>query len=275
MDRLANFYVIQSLPLDNSLEQLQLFIKNVFSDHHKMKSNVLRKMSESTESVKSIAQHPDLLIIKKEKKTSDYTAQDLNELWPFIEYRPLNSQKQFIVIPHAEQLTDHSANKMLKILEDTPAYVCFFLITSEIEKMLPTIISRAVRILQKDEVLENVQKISLSNFQSSHQSLSPAEWIEANWPTLWPETLKELTKVAILDQKKFSQLFYELHKSDYFAGFISWILEFQITFSMKQNHHHFENFQRILQSCSQLNQHTYYRVSPWPAWTKLIQLSHD
>ncbi|SDM93985.1 DNA polymerase-3 subunit delta' [Megasphaera paucivorans] len=50
--------------------------------------------------------------------------------------------KRICLIDHVETINKEFANRMLKILEEPPQDVCFFLVTNQIDILLPTIISR-------------------------------------------------------------------------------------------------------------------------------------
>lgn len=60
--------------------------------------------------------------------------------WAYL--RPLFGAHKVVLIDDAEQLSDAAANTVLKVLEEPPAYLHFFLITSQPGKLLPTIASR-------------------------------------------------------------------------------------------------------------------------------------
>lgn len=54
--------------------------------------------------------------------------------------------RRFCIIDHVETMNAEFANRMLKILEEPPAGVCFILITDQPSLLLPTIVSRCVKI---------------------------------------------------------------------------------------------------------------------------------
>ena len=54
----------------------------------------------------------------------------------------LRPSRRVWVIPEAEQLTAAAANKLLKSIEEPPAFVYFLLVTDRLERVLPTIVSR-------------------------------------------------------------------------------------------------------------------------------------
>ncbi len=60
----------------------------------------------------------------------------------FLQYNAYQGTHKFIIIDEAEKMNKEAANSLLKILEEPPNKVHFFLITSKIDYLLPTIISR-------------------------------------------------------------------------------------------------------------------------------------
>jgi DNA polymerase-3 subunit delta' len=56
--------------------------------------------------------------------------------------KPFAGARRVWIILEADKLTVEAANKLLKSLEEPPAYVYFLLVTSALEQALPTIVSR-------------------------------------------------------------------------------------------------------------------------------------
>lgn len=62
---------------------------------------------------------------------------------------PLNGDKKAWVLDEVQSLTKDAQSAMLKLLEDTPDHVYFFLCTTDPQKLLPTIITRCTEIKVK------------------------------------------------------------------------------------------------------------------------------
>jgi len=77
-------------------------------------------------------------------------------------YAPLGTAKVFI-LDEAHRLTVDAQNSLLKILEEPPKNVYFFLATTEKEKLLPTILSRCqihdLRRVSEENILSNLKSI--------------------------------------------------------------------------------------------------------------------
>lgn len=67
---------------------------------------------------------------------------EIRELKSGINFTPVKSKYKVFIIDEAHQLTKEAANALLKVIEEPPPYVIFILATTEIHKMIPTIVSR-------------------------------------------------------------------------------------------------------------------------------------
>jgi len=96
---------------------------------------------------------------------------EIRELREGIRFVPTKSKYKVFIIDEAHQLTKEAANALLKTLEEPPAHAIFILATTEIQKMISTIISRCQRfdfwrltlpqILQRLEILSKKENIRI------------------------------------------------------------------------------------------------------------------
>jgi DNA polymerase-3 subunit gamma/tau len=88
---------------------------------------------------------------------------EIRELRDGIKFAPTKSKYRVFIIDEAHQLTKEAANALLKTLEEPPVHVIFILATTEIHKMIPTIISRCQRFdfrrLTKSEIIKRLEII--------------------------------------------------------------------------------------------------------------------
>ena len=70
---------------------------------------------------------------------------EIRELKDGIRFVPTKSKYKVFIIDESHQLTKEAANALLKTLEEPPSHAIFILATTEIHKMIPTIISRCQR----------------------------------------------------------------------------------------------------------------------------------
>ncbi len=110
--------------------------------------------------------HPDFFHVCKELR--EYTADGKGKPPPVelpidvirefliakVATKPTISQRKVFVVSEGEKLNTAAQNALLKVLEEPPAYCCIVLLCARLEKLLPTIKSRAqiVRFGPIDEV---------------------------------------------------------------------------------------------------------------------------
>ncbi len=83
---------------------------------------------------------------------------DIRELKSGIRFSPAKSKYKVFILDEAHQLSKDAANALLKTLEEPPAHAIFVLATTEIHKMIPTIVSRCQRFDFKKVNLEEIIK---------------------------------------------------------------------------------------------------------------------
>ncbi|MBI2624993.1 MAG: DNA polymerase III subunit gamma/tau [Candidatus Nealsonbacteria bacterium] len=89
---------------------------------------------------------------------------EIRELREGIRFAPAKSKYKVFIIDECHQLSKEAANALLKTLEEPPSHAVFILATTEIQKMIPTIISRCqkfdFRKLTIDEMVRRLEFIS-------------------------------------------------------------------------------------------------------------------
>ncbi len=104
---------------------------------------------------------------KKTTKKSQISVVQVRELGSFLSLSSHQSGGLRIVVIHpAEALNIASANGLLKMLEEPPAGVIFILVTHQINRLLPTIISRC----QKIDMPMPAKKVALDWLQAQGQA---------------------------------------------------------------------------------------------------------
>ena len=100
----------------------------------------------------------ELSIIRSEGK--EILIDQIKYLLNKIKTKPILSKYMFYVITDAEKLSLNSSNKLLKTVEEPEDGIVGFLITNNIEKILPTIKSRC-------EIVKNYYKLDLKEMDSN------------------------------------------------------------------------------------------------------------
>lgn len=90
--------------------------------------------------------HPDLIRVSHEKEDVIKIDEIREQLIGDILIRPYSSDYKIYVIPDAEKMNIAAQNALLKTLEEPPGYGVILLLCTNADGMLPTILSRAVRI---------------------------------------------------------------------------------------------------------------------------------
>jgi len=82
----------------------------------------------------------------------------IRELRDGIKFSPNKEKYKVFIIDECHQLSKDAANALLKTLEEPPPYAIFVLATTEIHKMIPTIISRTQRFDFRKLTLNEIMK---------------------------------------------------------------------------------------------------------------------
>jgi DNA polymerase-3 subunit delta' len=99
-------------------------------------------------------QHPDVHWIQPQSKTRRYATEQIRELEGKLYLKPYQAKRKVAVLAHAERLClgrAEPANAFLKTLEEPPAQTILILWTSHPQSMLPTLVSRCVRVDIRDD----------------------------------------------------------------------------------------------------------------------------
>jgi len=101
---------------------------------------------------------------------------EIRELRDGIKFRPVKSKYKVFIIDESHQLTKEAANALLKTLEEPPSHAVFILATTEIHKMIPTIISRCQRF--------DFRKLTLPEIISRLEMVAKKEGVHVEKPAL-------------------------------------------------------------------------------------------
>ncbi len=88
----------------------------------------------------------------------------IREIRKFISFTSDDTAYRFVIILDSEFMNDQAQNALLKSLEEPPPRIIFILITSQKEKLLPTIISRCREIIFEPLSNEAVKQVLTEKF---------------------------------------------------------------------------------------------------------------
>lgn len=103
--------------------------------------------------------HTDFYLLTAEEAGKDIKIEQVKEMAKQAAFAPVLSEHKVCIIDDAGQMTAEAANSLLKLLEEPPPGWLFILITQQAERLLPTVLSRVVRLRFDAPDSSAVQKI--------------------------------------------------------------------------------------------------------------------
>lgn len=109
--------------------------------------------------------HPDIIKVVHEKPNSigvdDIRTQVAND----VVIKPYSSPKKIYIINEGEKMTVAAQNALLKTLEEPPSYTVILILTTNVDALLPTIVSRCVTLCMKPVEDEKVKKFLMESME--------------------------------------------------------------------------------------------------------------
>lgn len=90
--------------------------------------------------------HPMCRVIRPSSKVRSITIDAVRSVEPFLALRAPEGETKLVIVLEADRLSDDSANAFLKTLEEPPPQTLIILITELPDRLLPTILSRCIRL---------------------------------------------------------------------------------------------------------------------------------
>ena len=135
-DMVAQSFIIGNTLFDNIKEDLEKIISEFF---------FMRKIN--------LQDNPDIIIIKPEKNNISKTA--IKEMISELHYTSQFNNKKIYIIDQCEKLNDYSYNSILKLLEEPNPNIYAFLISTNMESISSTILSRCQQIFINSSIDNN------------------------------------------------------------------------------------------------------------------------
>lgn len=101
--------------------------------------------------------HPDIIFITHEKPGTISVEDIRRQINSDMAIKPYSGPKKIYVINDGEKMTAQAQNALLKTLEEPPEYGLILILTSNVNALLPTIVSRCV-VLNMKPVKDDVMK---------------------------------------------------------------------------------------------------------------------
>ncbi|OGM11022.1 DNA polymerase III, subunit gamma and tau [Candidatus Woesebacteria bacterium RBG_16_34_12] len=138
---------------------------------------------------------------------------DVRALKDAVKLSPASAKMKVYIIDEAHMLTLEASNALLKTLEEPPSHVMFILATTNPEKLIPTIRSRAVTIPFKkatdEEILRSLQRITKGEKIKieDEQLLQIAEAADGSFRDAAKILEQVVTELKIYDEKRINEFF--------------------------------------------------------------------
>jgi DNA polymerase-3 subunit delta' len=129
------------------------------------------------------------------RPTKDYTVDDLAVLFQITSLALDEGQSFFFVLEHAEKLTQATANRLLKNLEEPPPGYHFVLLTDNLSALLPTIISRS-EVITLERMVAPAPHPLVGWFVKG----APLESVQDFEQLLWKNKLSDSESIQIFDE---------------------------------------------------------------------------
>ncbi len=106
--------------------------------------------------------HPDIIEIDA---ASNNGVDEVRELIEKVKYAPIKGKYKVYIIDEVHMMTSGAFNALLKTLEEPPAHVIFIFATTDIHKVIPTVLSRCQRFdfnkISFDDIKEKIEEVML------------------------------------------------------------------------------------------------------------------
>jgi len=176
---------------------------------------------DKCEQCTSIANGNNLDVIEMDA-ASHRGIDDVRVLKDAVKLAPVSAKKKIYIIDEAHMLTTEASNALLKTLEEPPPHVLFILATTNPEKLIPTIRSRATTILFRratdGEIIKSLKRVIVAEkIKIADENLAE---IAKNSDGAFRDAIKILEQVSlegvsflskgnILDFEEFVNMLYE------------------------------------------------------------------
>ena len=116
--------------------------------------------------------HPDVVLLSSSGGRFSFHIEDIRFLRSDAYVVPNDADKKIYILENAQDMTAQAQNALLKILEEPPRNVYFFILTTRRELLLPTVISRG-QVIPLEAPIEQDVEISENASQTMKILLSP------------------------------------------------------------------------------------------------------
>ncbi len=107
--------------------------------------------------------HPDIIFITHEKPGTISVDDIRRQINNDVAIKPYSGPKKIYIMNEGEKMTVQAQNALLKTLEEPPEYAVILLLTTNVNSLLPTILSRCVVLNMKPARDDQIKKFLMDN----------------------------------------------------------------------------------------------------------------
>lgn len=156
-----NIKLLERLIENNNLSHAYVFYGKEGIGKKLVAMEFAKKLLNTT----NLETHPDYKYIEKLEDKKDLSVEQIREeLNENIYEKPVASNNKIYIINDAQNLNLTAQNALLKTLEEPPSYVKIILISNNLSKFLPTILSRVNKISFEGVKLEELKEYINDNY---------------------------------------------------------------------------------------------------------------
>lgn len=111
--------------------------------------------------------HPDLIYVEAQNQKSISVGDIREKVNDTVEIKPYNSLYKVYIIDKADSMTVQAQNALLKTMEEPPEYAVIILIAQSLDRFLPTIKSRCIKLhislISNQVILEKLRSLGIDS----------------------------------------------------------------------------------------------------------------
>ena len=142
------------------------FIANVFAQALQCEAEGVEPCGECHSCKQAVSgNHPDIIRVTHEKPNTIGVEDIRNKINNDIGIKPYSSPYKIYIMNEGEKMTVQAQNALLKTIEEPPAYAIILILTTNLDALLPTVLSRCVVLNMKPVADDLVKKYLMENLK--------------------------------------------------------------------------------------------------------------
>ncbi len=135
------------------------FVARIFAMALQCEKDGVEPCHECHSCIQSLSDNqPDIIYVKHDKPNTIRVDEIREQVNGDVAIKPYSSKYKIYIIQEAEKMNQEAQNAILKTLEEPPEYAIIILLTTNLDTLLPTILSRCVVLNMKPVADELIKK---------------------------------------------------------------------------------------------------------------------